>query len=259
MAAFFPNLVLVDEANDRPNPGVRYHGIDPGVPISGSPSRFAFASPRFGVAYDVFGDAQDGSSRRLGSLPLERSGERLPGHARNLTDAADLQPAWRKERDAQRDRELAGACFGLATPGAINGQIYATDPNDYNVPVTYSYNFTISRELPWRSLFEIAYVGSDTHDILLGGQNGSGNITTLPAASSIATKCRWARCTIRCRDPLDPVTECRPQTRKIRQDLQRFRCMQPVRGLPSVRQRVRDERHHRAGARSGMQTTMRCR
>ena len=65
---------------------------------------------------------------------------------------------------------------GLSTPGAINGQIYATDPNDYNVPVTYSYNFTISREMPWRSLFEIAYVGSNTHDILLGGQNGIGNI-----------------------------------------------------------------------------------
>ena len=55
MATFFPDLVAADAAIGRQNPGVRYHGIDPGVPNGGSPVRLAFVSPRFGIAYDVFG------------------------------------------------------------------------------------------------------------------------------------------------------------------------------------------------------------
>jgi hypothetical protein len=176
MAAFFPNLVLVDEANDRPNPGVRYHGIDPGVAISGSPSRLAFASPRFGVAYDLFGDAK---TVLRGGWGAYRWNDQVNDYLGTLETSQQLLtynlPSQRNVLFSEVGN-LPAPVSGLSTPGAINGSIYATDPNDYNVPVTYSYNFTVSRELPWRSLFEIAYVGSDSQDILLGGQNGVGNI-----------------------------------------------------------------------------------
>ncbi len=178
MSAFFPNLVLVDEANDRPNPGVRYHGIDPGVPISGSPSRFAFVSPRFGVAYDVFGDAK---TVVRGGWGAYRWNDQVNDYQGTLETSQTLLtyglPSGKNVMLSEIGN-LPAPVSGLASPGQINGQIYATDPNDYNVPVTYSYNLTISHELPWRSLFEIAYVGSDTHNILIGGQSGSGNITT---------------------------------------------------------------------------------
>jgi hypothetical protein len=88
---------------------------------------------------------------------------------------------------------LPAPVSGLATPGAINGNIFATDPNDYNVPVTYGYNFTISHELPWRSLFEIAYAGSDTDNIPVGGQNGSGNVSN--ATGSIIDRNRMTLAT----------------------------------------------------------------
>jgi hypothetical protein len=176
MAAFFPNLVVVDEANDRPNPGVRYHGIDPGVPISGSPSRFAFISPRFGVAYDVFGDSKTVIRGGWGAYRWNDQVNDFQGALETSQNLLTYNLPHGSNVLLSEIGNLPAPVSGLSTPGAINGSIYATDPNDYNVPVTYSYNFTISHELPWRSLFEIAYVGSDTEDILTGGQNGIGNL-----------------------------------------------------------------------------------
>jgi hypothetical protein len=42
-------------ANPATLPGIEWHAIDPAIPISGTPSRFLFFSPRFGLAYDIFG------------------------------------------------------------------------------------------------------------------------------------------------------------------------------------------------------------
>jgi hypothetical protein len=50
----------------------------------------------------------------------------------------------------------------------------ALSATDYNIPVTRSWNLTISHQLPGRSLLEIAYVGNDTEHVLIGGGSGAG-------------------------------------------------------------------------------------
>jgi len=55
LAVFIPSLVASDQASGKLNPGVYWHGINPGIPKSGQPDRFLLVSPRFGISYDLFG------------------------------------------------------------------------------------------------------------------------------------------------------------------------------------------------------------
>jgi hypothetical protein len=49
----------------------------------------------------------------------------------------------------------------------------AVDGKDDKMGYTDNWNFTISRQLPWSSLFEIAYVGNRSRDLSSGGNGGS--------------------------------------------------------------------------------------
>jgi hypothetical protein len=50
--------------------------------------------------------------------------------------------------------------------------VSAADPKDYEDAGTYAYNFTISQQLPWHSLLEVAYVGNQTKNLQMGGESG---------------------------------------------------------------------------------------
>ena len=52
-------------------------------------------------------------------------------------------------------------------------KIYATDPNDYNVPVTYSYNLRFLVNCPGGRSSRSAYVGNDTEDICWADKTAS--------------------------------------------------------------------------------------
>src|ERR1039457_3941193 len=54
---------------------------------------------------------------------------------------------------------------------AQNGQT-GYDPNDYAIPLNYSYNFTIDQRLPWNMMLDVAYVGNRTIHMSDNGQDG---------------------------------------------------------------------------------------
>lgn len=54
-AVWIPGDVVKDVLAGKTYPGVEWHGIDPGLPLSGAPARLATVEPRAGIAYDIFG------------------------------------------------------------------------------------------------------------------------------------------------------------------------------------------------------------
>jgi hypothetical protein len=51
--------------------------------------------------------------------------------------------------------------------------VSALSNTDYNIPLTYAWNLTVSHRLPGHSLLEVAYVGNDSEHTLMGGQSGA--------------------------------------------------------------------------------------
>jgi hypothetical protein len=173
LAVFLPNLVQSDYASGKPDPGIYWHGISPGIPLSGLPNRFALLSPRVGLSYDIFGTGKT----------LIRGGW---GAFRWQTQYNDLAPALGTAKNISSyslpgNTEVLLSQIGLiSSPGApqslnppttgipgtgTTGTQSTLDPTDYGVPLTYAYNITVDQQLPWNSLLEVAYVGNKSSQI----------------------------------------------------------------------------------------------
>lgn len=178
MAVWLPQLYKQDVATNKasgsmviPYPGVRWHGIDPGIPNGGSPTRLAYTSPRLGLAYDVEGN---GKTMVRGGWGEYRWNDQFNDYGGPLSTAQNMQtynsPAGQQITLSQVP--LQSSSSSNPTPA---GSVTAAAYNDYDMPLTYAWNFTIDRQLPWKTLLEVGYVGNSTHHLLMGGQSdGSG-------------------------------------------------------------------------------------
>ncbi len=175
LATFSPTLYASDGYNAN-LPGIRWHGgtgpnTDPNTPLSGSPTRFAFVSPRFGLAYDVYGD---GKTLVRGGFGLFRGHDSYNDYA---PPAATAQGALSVAVSGSATAGAislagvdAGAAAALATvsggPTANATTVSALDPTDSQQPLTYTYSFSVTQQLPENLSFNIGYVGNQSHDLL---------------------------------------------------------------------------------------------
>jgi len=154
--------------------GFQWHKRDPGVPLGGFPTRALFYQPRFGVAYDLTGS---------GKTVLRGGWGRFYYHAGQFTNGLDVAAG-------VQTVNLPANYLGGTTPllaknlDTINFTSAALSPaavdsKDDKQAYTDSYSFTVSRQMPWSSLLEVAYVGNQTHDIPGSGNGGSLGINSM--------------------------------------------------------------------------------
>ena len=150
------------------------------IPNGGFPVRTAFYQPRFGMAYDIFGTGKTvvrgGWGRFYYHAGQFTSGLDVAAGVQNISfgNTIDNKPYLASQLDSLNFSSQA------LSPAAV-------DRKDDKQPFTDSYSFTIAQRMPWTSMFEIAYVGNQSHD--LSNTNGPGsNINMVPVGALLASK-----------------------------------------------------------------------
>jgi hypothetical protein len=177
MAVFIPSMVQSDWQAGKYAPGFRWHGIDPGVPLSGAPNRLAFVSPRFGVSYDLTGK---GNIIVRGGWGTYRFSTQVNDVANALVTAQHVRnyglPGGFNLQLKNIGKQAAPAtCTPTAAGQCTSGAQWGFDPNDYSVPSTHAYNLTIDFRMPWHTQLDVAYVGSSSAHIPDASQGIEGS------------------------------------------------------------------------------------
>ncbi|WP_350448945.1 carboxypeptidase regulatory-like domain-containing protein [Paracidobacterium acidisoli] len=175
LAVWLPGQYSFDLGTGKAYPGISWHAINPGIPVGGSPDNIAFTSPRFGFSYDVQGN---GNVVVRGGWGEYRWNDQYNDYAGALNTAQEVSTYNSPVGDAITLSEInaLGVSGAGSKLGSLPSSVQAADANDHRMPLTYAWNLTVDKQLPWRSLFEIAYVGNSTHQLLMGGQSGGSDI-----------------------------------------------------------------------------------
>jgi hypothetical protein len=164
------------------NPGYKWHGVDKTVPNSGAGSVFAYFSPRFGVAYDVYGN---GKTFVRGGIGAYRSHDGWNDvNQEQATAQGQAQATVGGGGIMLHDvAELAASNKFSVTGGASNIG-FGLQAGDTQQPLTYTYSFSLDQQLDPQTLFELSYQGSQSSHLLTQYEQGAAgdleNINALP-------------------------------------------------------------------------------
>ena len=150
----------------NPNTGMLWHAINSSLPISGWKSPLFYFEPRIGIAYDVFGNGKTVIRGGFASFRYQVAVNDVGGPyapAQGIFTATDY--------NFQKYATINGFT-PPSTSSANGGTISVMQQGDNRTPYTNDWNISIAQSLPWRSVFEVSYVGNQSRNELLNGSNG---------------------------------------------------------------------------------------
>ncbi len=178
----------VNSANAPGNTGLTWHAKDSSIPLSGFNSQFLQYSPRVGFAYDIFGNGRTvfrGGYARFPYQVTSQVGSAWGGPQDSFGFTA-YNPDGPFNSTTGTDLGYAGIKnFTPPSSTVQNGSsVYAMQKGDNKNPYTTDWNVTLSQALPWRSVFELSYVGNKSANLYQDGSNSNiGNLNnTIPGA-----------------------------------------------------------------------------
>jgi len=183
LAVFYPDRVLSDYYTGKYAPGYYWHAIDAGVPLSGQPNRFVYPDARFGLSYDVFGTGNTvvrggwGVYRYVTQVNTVANGE-AQGTAADVLGYSQPGSTELELQNIHNQAYIACPSANRPPPCGVQGGQTGLDPSDYGQPMTLAYNLTVDQRLPWKSQLEVAYVGSQSSQLVDGGEDIEGSSFT---------------------------------------------------------------------------------
>jgi hypothetical protein len=152
------------------NPGLEWNAIDKNIPLSGYVSPLFYYEPRVGAAYDIFGT---GKTVLRGGFAIFRY--QISTEVANAATGPEGSFTFTTPSITTGYNQINSGGAGFTPPSSVsqNGAtISALQAGDNKTPRVMDYNFTVSQALPWRSVFELSYVGNKSTNEFINGNNG---------------------------------------------------------------------------------------